>query len=722
MTDRDRDTAGRYSCFIRDLDCPDCASKLEGQISRIDGVRRARISLVDSRLDVFFDGDGRAHRDEVIRLLDSLGYGVTEREGAAGGRPAREDEGPGRTRVILTGLAGLMVLAGAAGRLLDLPDPLPILAWLAAILLAGPPTFRKGILSLRSRSLDMNFLMTVAVAGAVGIGEWAEGAAVVFLFSLANLLESYTMRRARRAIRSLVDLSPRTASVLRDGREVKVPVAEVAVGERVRVRPGGRIPVDGRIVSGVSSVDQSPITGESVPVRGEPGDPVYAGTINGRGALEIAVEKEAEDTTLSRILHMVEEAQVQRAPAQRAIDRFSRVYTPSVVLGAVVLAAAPPLLAGLPFDVWFYRALVLLVVACPCALVISTPVTIISGLATAARRGILIKGGVFLERLGRLDAIALDKTGTITFGHPEVAGVHRYDPSIRERDLLQLAADCEARSEHPLAEAILRKAAAEGITPASPDTSLTLPGEGVTIEIEGRRFFAGNHRLFEERGTCPSHLHDELLALEEEGMTVVFLGTETAVIGAITLEDRIRPGIEATVTALRRAGVLRVVMLTGDNEATARGIARKVGITEFRAEQLPEDKAAVVRSLREECGQVAMVGDGINDAPALATASVGIAMGAAGTDVALETADVALMSDDLSNLPAMVSLGRKTLRVIRQNIGFAILTKAAFLALAPLGLVNLWMAVAADMGASLLVIFNGLRLLAPIRAPGSRER
>jgi Cd2+/Zn2+-exporting ATPase len=692
MTNHRTEAEDRYSCFIKDLDCPDCASKLENQISRIEGIRRVRISVVNSRLDVIFDGDSRAGRDEVIRTLNALGYGIAE-TGSSAVRAAEQSDTSARTRWLLTGLSGAMILAGVAGKVLRGPGALTILALLSSILLAGPPIFRKGILAIRNRSLDMNFLMTVAVIGAVAIGEWIEAAAVVFLFSLANLLESYTIGRARKAIESLVDLTPRVANILRNGREIKIPAHEVRVGEQVRVRPGERIPVDGQIVSGTSSVDQSPITGESVPVRKDVGNPVFAGTINGRGFLEIIVEKESEDTTLSRILHMVEEAQVQKAPAQRTIDRFSRIYTPFVVIGAIAVATLPPLALGQPFHDWFYRSLVLLVIACPCALVISTPVTIISGLTAAARRGILIKGGIFLERIGDLTAIAFDKTGTVTFGRPQVTGIHRFDEKIWDRDLLQLAADCEARSEHPLAEAILRRAKEEGIVPGNPEEFVSVPGEGVMVRMDGRKYFAGRHRLFEERGTCPEHLHEDLLTLED-----------------------VRPGIQDTLNDLRRAGIERLVMLTGDNNATARGIARRIGIDAFQAEQLPRDKVTAVEALKKEWGNVAMVGDGVNDAPALAAASVGIAMGAAGTDVALETADVALMSDDLSNLPVMLTLSQKAQRIIRQNIGFALLTKAIFLTLAPLGFVNLWMAVAADMGASLLVIFNGLRLLAPTRS------
>ncbi len=726
-----------YSRFINGLDCPDCASKIEDRVSRIDGVAEAHISIVNSRLDVRFE-ELADSASEVERVLSSLGYGAGDSD-IRGGKARPWDGASSRLRWLLTVVSGLFILLGAVGsRIFGLPDYFSLpegaagavpgfqvsfstLFYLISVLLSGPPTFRKGILAIRNRNLDMNFLMTVAVVGAIAIGEWIEGAAVVFLFSLANLLESFTMSKARNAIESLMDLSPKMATVKRDGKEIKVPVEDVNVNELVLVKPGGRIPVDGSIRTGRSNVDQSTITGESTPVPKEEGSPVFAGTINGQGFLEVVVEKKSEDTTLSRILHMVEEAQVQRAPAQRFIDRFSRFYTPLVVAGAVAVALVPTLLFQLPFDVWFYRALVLLLVACPCALVISTPVTIISGLASAARQGILIKGGAFLEEASRLNAIAFDKTGTITHGRHAVTGVYRYGESS-ELEILQLAATIETLSEHPLARAILEYATGKEIKPDVPESFLSLPGEGAKITLGGKDFFAGNHRLFEERGMCPEHLHGNLRDLEEQGNTAIFIGSDKTILGAITLEDQLRSGVENILKALRDYGVRRLTMLTGDNEETARGIAKRIGIDDYRAEQMPQDKAAAIEELRAQHGHVAMVGDGVNDAPALATATVGIAMGVAGSDAALETADIALMADDLSNLPVVIGLSRKVVRVIKQNTGFALLTKVVFLTLAPLGFVNLWMAVAADMGASMIVILNGLRLLAPVRKQLSPDR
>jgi len=709
MTDNDRPPK-RYSCFINDVDCPDCAAKIEARVKRIRGVKGAHLSAINSRLEVTFDEE-TAGPEEVKRVVRALGYGIESRARPEALSPRPKDPAF-RSRWVLTCLSGLFVLSGIVIQSLWNIEPLSMSLYLAATLLVGLPIFRKGLLSLRNLSLDMNFLMTVAVFGAIAIGQWIEAASVAFLFSLANLLESFATGRARRAIESLMDLSPKTALVRRDGREVDVPVEEVGLEEHLLVKPGERIPLDGSIVSGSSSVDQSAITGESIPVEKGVTDIVFAGTINGRGFLEISVEKRYRDTTLSHILHMVEEAQIRKAPTHLAIDRFSRIYTPLVVAAAVCLAVVPILVIHLPFDVWFYRALVLLVIACPCAFVISTPVTIVSGLTSAARSGILIKGGRSLEEVGRLNTVAFDKTGTITYGRPEVSEIITFDNRMKgDMELLQLAADLEMRSEHPFSEAILRKASQEGIHAREPEEFISLPGRGVRIKRGGETFFAGNHRLFEEMGKCPENLHTDLLKIESSGKSTVFIGSELDLLGAITLEDRVRPGVEQALQQLRKSGVSNLVMLTGDNQDTAEVIARKVGIEDYRAEQLPQDKAETIGRLKMAFGHVAMVGDGVNDAPALATASVGIAMGAAGSDAAMETADISLMADDLSKLPVTIGLGRKALSIIHENVVFSILTKAVFLTLAPFGLVNLWMAVAADMGASLLVIFNGLRLL-----------
>jgi Cd2+/Zn2+-exporting ATPase len=548
------------------------------------------------------------------------------------------------------------------------------------------------------------------------IGEYEEAATALFLFAVAQLLEARSMDRARHAIRSLMDLSPAQATVLRDGREERVAADSVEVGEVVVVRPGEKIAVDGDVVSGRSSVDQAPITGESVPVDKEPGAEVFAGTLNGAGALEVRSTRSATDTTLARIIHAVEDAQASRAPSQTFVDRFARVYTPIVVAAAVIVFLLPPLLGFGAWGEWFYRALVLLVVACPCALVISTPVTVVSALAGSARRGILIKGGLHLENAGRATVVALDKTGTLTEGTPEVVDVVAFDGSS-EIAVLELAAAAEARSEHPIARAVVRYARALRIVPAAASETAAAAGHGVVATVAGRYIHVGSERFFSELGALDERIRDRLARLDGAGRTVVLVGVADRadarpdVRGAITLTDRIRPHAAAALRALHAAGIERIVMLTGDNAAAAHAVAVRLGVDDFRAGLLPADKVSAIEELQVAGARVLMVGDGVNDAPALAAADVGVAMGSAGTDVALETADIALMADDLSKLPETVRFARKAERIIRTNIALSIVTKAAFILLAVAGLATLWMAVLADMGTSLIVIANGLRAL-----------
>jgi Cd2+/Zn2+-exporting ATPase len=521
-----------------------------------------------------------------------------------------------------------------------------------------------------------------------------------------------------------MDLSPNTALVRRESegaaRDVRLPIEEVQPGETVLVAPGERVPLDGGILSGVTSIDQSAITGESVPVDAEPGSEVYAGTINGPGAFVMRTLRPANDTTLARIIHMVEDAQARRAPSQQFVDRFSAVYTPLVIAGAVLLALVPPLLLAQPFADWFYRALVLLVVACPCALVISTPVSIVAAIGAATRRGVLIKGGATLETLGRVRAVAFDKTGTLTEGRPQVVAVHA--ASGEPESLLKLAAAVEARSEHPLARAVVHAARDLRNGAPSPEAVnlLALPGMGAQAEVDGKRIIVGNMRLAAQRNIPLNGLEPVVVELQETGNTVVLVGSDEGALGVIALADRPRDDARQAVEGLRRAGVRRVTMLTGDNPRTARAIAQQVVVDDFQAELLPNEKVEAVRKLVDEHGVVAMVGDGVNDAPALTTANVGIAMGVAGTDAALEVADVALMSDDLSRLEYAVSLSCETLRVIKFNIALSLAAKGVALALASVGALPLWGAILADMGVSLLVTLNGMRLLS-YKGSGSRN-
>jgi Cd2+/Zn2+-exporting ATPase len=601
--------------------------------------------------------------------------------------------------------------------------PLPvILLYVAAAVAGGWFIVPKAWLALRRLRADMNLLMTVAALGAMVIGEWFEAGTVTFLFSLSLLLESWSVGRARRAIRSLVALTPPTARYLCPcgGDILERPVADVPLGATVLVRPGERIPLDGIVAKGRTSVNQAPITGESLPVAKQAGDEVFAGTINEDGAIELRATKAAADTTLARIIRMVEEAQSRRAPAEQWVEKFARYYTPAMMILALLMAVVPPLFVG-GWSRWFYEALVLLVIACPCALVISTPVSIVAGLTAAARAGLLIKGGSYLEAAARIKVFAMDKTGTLTKGIPEVQEVVPLNGHDRG-ELLARTAALEAHSEHPLAAAVLRKAQTEHITPPLAENFRALKGRGAEATIDGHSYWAGSDRLLREKGTVDPEIHARIQQMEDAGHSVIVVGSDRHVCGLISVADSVRPAAAATVAALKAAGVRHVVLLTGDNQGTAEAIGRAVGADEVRAELLPEDKLEAVREMERSYGATAMVGDGVNDAPALATATIGIAMGAAGTDAAIETADIALMSDDITRLPWLVSHARRTVRIIRQNVVFALGVKAVFMTLALFHVATLWMAIAADMGVSLLVVFNALRLLGGNGAGVREER
>lgn len=585
------------------------------------------------------------------------------------------------------------------------------LLYLLSVLASAWTVLPKAWIAAKRLRPDMNLLMTVAVAGALALGEWLEAASVAFLFALSLALEAWSVGRARRAVAALMDLSPPTARLLRDGgREELVPPGEVPVGARFLVRPGDRIPLDGRVVEGTGGVDQSPITGESVPVEKRAGDEVFAGTINGDGLLTALSTKPASDTTLARIIRMVGEAQSRRAPSEQWVERFARVYTPAVMGVALLVLLVPPLVLGGAWGVWVYRALVLLVIACPCALVISTPVSIVAALAASARNGVLVKGGLYVETPARLKAIAFDKTGTLTEGKPAVVEVVPLG-GLTAAELLERAASLEARSTHPLARAIVAEATKRGLPVRPAEEFRILPGKGAEGRVGETACWLGSHRYLEERGQETPEVHERLEAMTRAGRTVVVVGTADALSGFIALADRVRPESKGVVAALHAAGIEHVVMLTGDNRGTAEAVAAETGVDEVHAELLPADKVARVEGLVAKYGAVGMLGDGVNDAPALARATLGIAMGAAGSDAAIETADVALMSDDLSKLPWLVRHSRRTLSVIRQNIAFSLGVKAVFVVLTFAGFSSMWAAIAADMGASLLVVFNGLRLL-----------
>ena len=611
--------------------------------------------------------------------------------------------------IIETGMGGALGLFAGHG---EAPMPLVEAGLFAVAILFGVWLVApKAWSSARRLSPDMNLLMVVAVAGAIGLGEFFEAATVAFFFSLSLFLESWSVGRARNAVSALLDLAPPTARILYDdGSEADVPASAVAINALFVVRGGDRIPLDGEGVDGAGAVDQAPITGESALVPKERGDEVYAGTINGEGTRTVRATKAASDTVLAKIIRMVGDAHARRAPVEQWVAKFARIYTPIVMALAIAIALLPPLIFGGAWDYWFYNALVLLVIACPCALVISTPVSIVAALTASARAGVLIKGGAYVEAPGKTTALAMDKTGTITMGEPEVAAVHPLGKASAQ-DLMTLAAGLEARSSHPLARAILARAEADGIKVFAAEDTRTVPGRGLEGRTDGRSIWLGSDRFAEEKGfgdAIPKDLRDRI---EGAGSTLVAVGDDTGVTGILELRDRIRPDAKGIVAQLHAQGVKTIVMLTGDNERTARAVAAEVGIDEVRAELLPEDKVTAIEELVETHDMVAMIGDGVNDAPAMARAHYAIAMGAVGSDAAIETADIALMTDDLGKVPWLIGHSRRTMSIIHQNIGISLATKGVFVVATAFGVASMWGAIAADVGVSLLVVANALRLL-----------
>ena len=694
----------RLSRFrIEQMDCPTEQGLIETRLGKLAGVSALEFNLLSRVLGVW-----HALPDEqtIIAAINELGFSaqpVAAEQPPTSTTPASKPWWP----LALAGLAAL------AAELLHFSALAPEWAVagvaLLAILLSGLSTYKKGWVALKNRNLNINALMSIAVTGAVLIGQWPEAAMVMVLFALAELIEAKSLDRARQAIHGLLALTPEQATVLQvDGRWQSVPTSQVAIGAQVRVRPGERIGLDGVVSAGQSTVNQAPITGESLPVDKAAGDPLFAGTINQGGELHYQVSAAADNSTLARIIHAVEQAQGTRAPTQRFVDQFSRIYTPTVFALAVAVALLPPLLLGGAWLEWAYRALVLLVIACPCALVISTPVTIVSGLAAAARRGILIKGGVYLELGHQLRALALDKTGTLTHGRPvqtDYLALHSdaCDPA-------QLAASLAQRSDHPVSQAIARQAEQQGVTLLAVDNFTALPGRGVSGLFDGQLYQLGNHRLVEELGLCSPALEALLEPLERQGKSVVLLCAPSQVLALFAVADTLKASSQEAIAELHQLGI-KTCMLTGDNAHTAAAIALQAGIDEAQGNLLPEHKLAAIQTLQGNGQIVGMVGDGINDAPALAQANIGFAMGAAGSDSAIETADVALMDDDLRKIPAFIRLSRRTAAILKQNIALALGVKALFLLITLTGHATLWMAVFADMGVSLLVVANGLRLL-----------
>ncbi len=714
----------RLRLTVPDMDCPSCLATISDRLRKVPGVSAVEGSPMRRELDIVFDGrvaGAAGLRSEVERL----GYRAESREPEGGneatGRPARPRVATaydtwtgGQARIAYASaalfvVAGILHLMGVAPRVVTTPFRdvfLTDLIFIGSALVGGWNFFPKGWRAARALALDMNFLMTVAILGAVGIGEYAEGAAIAFLFAVAELLERYAVDRARSSVEALMLLAPETARVRRGGEELTVPVDELVPGEVFVVRPGERLPTDGTVVEGHSAVDQSPVTGESMPVEKAVGATVYAGTINREGFLAVRVDKAASDSTLARIIRLVEEAEGRKTTTERFVERFARVYTPVVTVMAILTVAVPVLAFGGDFTVWFTRGLTLLVIACPCALVISTPVAVVSGVTAAARHGVLIKGGTYLEAFGQVRAVALDKTGTVTFGRPEVVDVRvEGDEPGQARAALARIAAVEVRSEHPVARALVEHAGSLGVRPAGAvEAFAATPGRGARARVDGVDVVVGAPH-FVAPGTAPPEEWVDLPG------SVVAASVDGVVVAWYRIADRTRRSAARHLAELRAEGIERLVMLTGDAAPTAEAVGRELGVDEVRAELLPEQKVEAVRELTRTYGPVAMVGDGINDAPALAAAGVGIVMGAAGSDAALETADIALMGDDLSRLPYVRVLSREAVRVIRVNIALALGVKAVLAIGVPLGAVSLITAVlVGDMGVSLAVTLNALRL------------
>ena len=725
------------------MDCPTCAGKVDRALERVPGVIEAQLRPTTGGVDVTYDPQV-IDLDGIINAIERAGYPVAW---AGEGAPQRVMRPPvWRTRrAVLTGLGGLLALLGAVLQLfvIDLNVELwaalwwslttAQLAYLLATIIAGLPILRDGFYSLRQVNLDIDLLMSIAIIGAVGASLPFEAAMLAVLYSIAELLERYAMDNARASLHELMELSPETAMLLGPGGEETVSVESLGVGDHVGVRPGERIPVDGTVIDGTSAVDQAPITGESVPVDVESGDEVFAGTINETGYLEVVVDRVTADSTIARIVELVEDAETSQTSHEQFVDRFAAVYTPAVVVMAVITAISPPLLIGAAWETWFLRGLTLLVIACPCAFVISTPVSVVSGITSAARNGVLIKGGRHLEAIAEVDTVAIDKTGTLTTGELSVDEIRPFGTDTET--LLHRASALEARSEHPIAAAVLTYAAEQGIDPPVLEEFEAFGGRGVAGEIEGETYYAGSPAFFEELGAdlggldvhtdggrcingqaCASDTHVNLAAdiiptYEDAGKSVILIGRPSRIDGVIAITDTVKPNAASAIAALQRRGISRIVLLTGDNRGAAEHVANKVGIDEVHASLLPEEKVEMIHELEARYGRVAMVGDGINDAPALAAATVGIAMGTGGTDTAIEAADIALIGDDLMHLPYLIRLSHKADGIIRQNIFSSLAVKAILAIGAPFGIVTVVHAVLiGDMGMSLGVTGNAMRL------------
>ena len=697
---------------VEGFSCANCAGKFEENVKKLSGVHDAKVNFGASKIEVY----GNTTIEELEKA------GAFENLKVAPDKPLREEKQevkeekePFYKKHSTLLYASLLIVFGYISQFVNGEENIiTSLLFAAAIVIGGYSLFKVGFQNMLHFEFDMKTLMTVAIIGAAIIGEWAEGAIVVILFAISEALERFSMDRARQSIRSLMDIAPKEALVRRNGQEMMIHVDDIAVGDIMIVKPGQKLAMDGVVVHGYSAVNQATITGESVPVEKTVDDEVFAGTLNEEGILEVKVTKLVEDTTISKIIHLVEEAQGERAPSQAFVDKFAKYYTPIIMIIAGLVAVVPPLLFGGSWGTWVYQGLAVLVVGCPCALVISTPISIVSAIGNAAKKGVLIKGGIYLEEMGALKAIAFDKTGTLTKGVPVVTDFKMLNNQVNAEDMLSIITALEYRSGHPLASAIMKKADEENIsyTHVIVDDFSSITGKGIKGTINGTTYYIGNPKLFENLSVDFNNEQDQLVtALQNQGKTAMVVGTEKEILAVIAVADEVRESSKEVIQKLHQLGIKKTIMLTGDNKGTADAIGGHVGVTDIQAELLPQDKLEFIKKLRSKYGNVAMVGDGVNDAPALAASTVGIAMGGAGTDTALETADVALMGDDLRKLPFSIKLSRKALTIIKQNITFALAIKFIALLLVIPGWLTLWIAILSDMGATLLVALNGLRLM-----------
>lgn len=717
---------------VSELCCPDSAKDVKKAVSSMPGVQSTEVNFNAQKLKVVYNSN-ETSLEQISNILSKIGHPVTsvktENVENAKAAPSENVEAPSEyaknakvapsitpwwkeTKNVLLAISAMITVLTliAEWTHIGLPETWAKVLYGAAVIIGGIFPAKKGLSSLKHGRLTINTLLVVGAIGAIYLGLWEEASLLVVIFSLGEVLESYAVDKARGSIQALISLAPQEATVLRNGKELRIPIEQVNIDEIVLVKPGEKVSVDGVVVSGTSAIDQSSITGESIPVEKHAGDEVYASTLNGRGALEIKVTKLAEDSTLSKIVELVENAQMKKGNAQNFSERFGAIYTPFMFVLAIIMAIVPPVFFGQPFDAWLYRALVVLVVSCSCSLVLSVPIAIVAGVGNAAKNGVLVKGGIHMETAGKVQVVAFDKTGTLTTGKPTVTDLVALG-SISDEKLLKIAGTLEVRSEHPLADAILKLISEKGLELETIDEFMSITGRGAKGMIDGEQYYIGNPRLFKEIGVSVEGHIKQIESLQDEGKTVILVGNSKQILGMIAVSDQPKENARKAISKLKELGIKKIVMLTGDNKVTGEAIGRGIGVDEVKAELLPEDKIRAIKALQEGHRTVAMVGDGVNDAPALAQADVGVSMGVAGTDVALETADIALMADDLDQLVYMVKISRKTVSIIKQNIAFSLALVVFLVISALLGWMPLTTGLIINEASALVIIANGVRLL-----------